>query len=343
MSQSAHTSEQSIKAPSSEALSLSASIFLNSVEEWIPKSFGTEIQSASASASGSGSGSGAGAGDNLAGLLRPTTINGHIEDRLGLGHPDAEANASNSRPMQRNGLIGLSKKLNLEKKGKSREDVNARFQLDVHDDDEDEEDSKFRSISKRKNTTIDPFGGATKKKKKDPFAVGNTNTRAAKAVLSAPLRTNGNGSAIDGEDDEVEKEIQEGSQSTEGPSSMTISRQTTPMPVISVNASNEGSGISPSPFPYDGPRPLGSPVKNQKKRPLRADEDDDGSEKNRISKDEETPDSSLNGVGNSSEASSIYKNKNKNQDKDEQSSKEKTKTQLRREKRKKAKLSKTSS
>ncbi|WWD01198.1 hypothetical protein V866_008139 [Kwoniella sp. B9012] len=282
--------------PSSESLSLSASIFYSSIDSWIPHNFG--ISSSSQSKKDEG----------LTNLLRPD-IRGQAEDRLGLGHPLLD-NPNASRQIQRNGLVGLSKKLNLEKKkGKEKQETNGNGVRYEDDEDEDEEESKFKlsSQNKKKVNAVDPFSTGKGKKKKDPFSTGNNNATVLHPAIIAQQSSNNHDLNEDEEEDE--------------PPFPLPPRQTTPIQ-IPPTSSPGGSGI----FPYDGPRPFGSPVKSKNsKRSLAVDDDDGQGEKDesdgQVNQDDDQV--KVNGSGS-------------------QESPAKSKSAMRREKRKRAKLNNAS-
>ncbi|WWC69296.1 uncharacterized protein I206_103234 [Kwoniella pini CBS 10737] len=323
MSQLQTQKQISDNQPSNEALSLSASIFLNSIDSWIPKSFGKEIQSTSNS------------GDQgLVGLLKPTTINGHIEDRLGLGHPDLLQGSTSNRPIQRNGLISLSRKLNLEKKSKSSNGLQSVNLLE--DDDEEEDESKFKSISKKKITSIDPFGGS-KKRKKDPFSVGSNNSNGIKSKLNPPVPTSippqlkfNVDTNIDHREIEVDRENDVEKSSSEVPK--VPSRQTTPVSPLP-------SPVESSTFPYNGPGPFGPPVKSKLKRLLHDDENESVEKTKSVQR--------AVSVDTEPKKQNIYHEVKGHIQKGDVSNdsplspQKLSKTQMRREKRKKAKLSKS--
>ncbi|KAK6903131.1 hypothetical protein I203_108393 [Kwoniella mangroviensis CBS 8507] len=285
--------------PSSESLSLSASIFYSSIDSWIPSNFGTSSSSQSKKDEG------------LTNLLRPD-IRGQTEDRLGLGHPLLD-NPSASRQIQRNGLVGLSKKLNLEKKkGKEKQEVNGKGARYEDDEDEDEEESKFKlsNQNKKKVNAVDSFSTGKGKKKKDPFSIGNNNNTVLHPAILAQQLNNRNNP----EEDEDEREEED------EPSFPLPSRHTTPVQ-IPPTSSPRGSGI----FPYDGPRPFGSPVKSKNSK--RSIEDDDGEQGE---KDE-----------SNGQVNQAYDQLKANES-GSQESPVKSKSAMRREKRKRAKLNNSS-
>ncbi|WWC89742.1 uncharacterized protein L201_004667 [Kwoniella dendrophila CBS 6074] len=322
-----------------EALSLSASIFFNSIDSWIPSNFGESSKSSSSTILNSKKDDSD--FNNL--LIKPNFINNGIpgqpsssisNDRLGLGHPSLDSPIPSQ---QRNGLIGLSKKLNLERKGKAKEEFNA---FSTHnEDDQDEEESKGRGSSKssssqKKHKSIDPFSTAKKNKKKDPFAIGNNKVHPAVAA--------GMNNRLNLEDDiPLQNDTSGGEEEEDGPPfppfPPSISRQTTPINTLAAS-SPSGSGV----FPYDGPRPFGSPSKSKKsgKRPLN-DNDDEGEnedeENDTEGKDQHREQRT---EGDQSDQTVINEDNN---DKEvlQGPTSVKSKTQLRREKRKRAKLSKS--
>ncbi|WRT67308.1 uncharacterized protein IL334_004277 [Kwoniella shivajii] len=298
-------------ALSSESLSISASLFTSSIDSWIPSNFGV-IKPASEKER------------EFSALLKTD----HSDTKLGLGHPSLDAPV---RPVQRNGIDGISRRLNLDKKGKAKEVTTT---VGTYGDSEDEGESRGKILSKKKNGVIDPFGNG-KKKKKDPFSIGKgTIGESSRSTSSTPvvepskqvnnpktyIKTLSATEAVDS----VQSNTAHSEEGHSEPSA--LHPLSTPM-ASTATPPSPGQGS----FPYDGPRLFGSPQKSRSAKRLAEFDDRDDS------------DEILGGeskVVGQSENGSVETDKNgKVENGVAESPSRLSKTQRRREKRKRAKLS----
>ena len=118
--------------PSSEQLALSASVFTNSIDSWLPKTFGPKQGNIDRDA-------------DFAKRLREAARQGENE-RLGLGHPDIGVHKARGPS-----LSALQKKLGkVDRKG-SQKQVQAQITRPSPDD-SDEEESRSKSLSSKKRS-----------------------------------------------------------------------------------------------------------------------------------------------------------------------------------------------
>ncbi|OCF36610.1 hypothetical protein I316_01862 [Kwoniella heveanensis BCC8398] len=212
-------SSKSSKAPSVpvpvEALALSASVFLNDIDSWIPSTFGAGANP------GAGARTAAEKEAEFSSFLRSERDG---TERLGLGHPSFDEPSRSKQgggSARTNGLGGLSKKLEVEKRAKARSEAELKRQNGHghghghgegggegdEDDEEEQEESRGRVISKnrmkRMGGNLDPFGGGQSQKKKnrakDPFAVGNGKAQHPAVLLQASMST---ADKVDGSDND---------------------------------------------------------------------------------------------------------------------------------------------
>lgn len=215
------TAPQQLPAPTTEALAFSASLFASSIVSWIPPNFGitkseTEKQ----------------ADFELA-------LKEERGGRLGLGHPLIDAPRKYGEARGGNGFAGLSKKLGNEKKNKDKEDGGSLPSQQPQD--EDEEESRVKSVGKGKksvNGVLDMFGGKKKRKTEQqvhPLAQQQQQQTEPTPILQAS------------ENDEEQEEPP-----FSNPQSPVIPPEPSPPPASSPG----GSGI----FPFQGPLALESPI-----------------------------------------------------------------------------------